>query len=198
MLTWHCKHCDELWQLLGITLGKLEASSLAGCTFCTILLKGICAFANDADARLSVKAQYALDTDSFEMLSANTTFFPKVDRDCLMIGCDADRFFLEIFTEAPRLADTVPNQAANSQWKHMRAATSVSDATSSDTAFRRATEWLRSCDYTHIKCAPRTPKSAPGRLLDILHHPPKLVQGPRTNKYACLSHCWGGHQPLQT
>ena len=116
MLTWHCKHCDELSQLLGITLGELEASSLAGCTFCPILLKGICAFANDADARLSVKAQYALDTDSFEMLSANTTFFHKVDRNCLMIGCDADRFFLEISTEAPQLADTMSNQAANSQW----------------------------------------------------------------------------------
>ncbi|KAF7933629.1 uncharacterized protein EAE98_003338 [Botrytis deweyae] len=76
-------------------------------------------------------------------------------------------------------------------------------------------EWIANCDSQHTKCAFRTNGNAfPTRVLDVcqlrresgivvlvektdasFHNPETAASKQR---YATLSHCWGGHQPLQT
>ncbi|KAH0536170.1 hypothetical protein FGG08_006934 [Glutinoglossum americanum] len=66
---------------------------------------------------------------------------------------------------------------------------------------------LTTCTQSHPKCIQPPHPSLPKRLLQITNHPNNNTQ-PMTRlietipshsgKYATLSHCWGGHQPLKT
>jgi hypothetical protein len=77
--------------------------------------------------------------------------------------------------------------------------------TDSDETFSTIEEWLAECDTQHPNCTLYTQRdtgSRPKRLLSVHAGPgqPITLEEP-TNpsiQYACLSHCWGGHQTLRT
>jgi hypothetical protein len=84
---------------------------------------------------------------------------------------------------------------------------SISGDTGSDESFRMAFKWFETCIKEHTTLCPKliTEMGAPPlpcRVLDVeacASQDVKLVEtdGLRGH-YACLSHCWGGEQPLKT
>jgi hypothetical protein len=83
----------------------------------------------------------------------------------------------------------------------------ISGFTGSQEAFRQISKWLEECFIKHKYMCPSTlsrdgPPTLPFRVLEI---PPSESQGVRlletrgqTGYWACISHCWGGQQPLVT
>ena len=189
-LSLHCKHCDELNLLLGINLDELEDSARSGCTFCNVLLRAIKAFANNANARACIHEQYGIIITNFPEMNAQTRFHPAVDTNFLSIGCEGNKFYLEVYSPEPQ--NSTP-------WKHMRSAKAISGNTSSDAAFEEAQKWLEHCEKAHGRCKLNASGQYPDRILDISRNQVKLreVVG-LDSRYACLSHCWGSCQPLRT
>ncbi|KAF2787240.1 HET-domain-containing protein [Melanomma pulvis-pyrius CBS 109.77] len=81
----------------------------------------------------------------------------------------------------------------------------VSISTESEAAFEQVATWFLSCLNTHRGfCSTMyTNRLLPYRILDLgsggLTGKIMLRETQsQIGKYACLSHCWGGHQPLQT
>ncbi|KAF2121226.1 heterokaryon incompatibility protein-domain-containing protein, partial [Lophiotrema nucula] len=77
--------------------------------------------------------------------------------------------------------------------------------TGSEAAILQARKWLFTCLQLHSSlCSTMAEVNPrlPTRLLEIdrqSESPVKLCESKYyDNKYACLSHCWGGHQPLKT
>jgi hypothetical protein len=84
---------------------------------------------------------------------------------------------------------------------------SISGDTSSDESFCTAFKWFETCIKEHKTLCPRliTEKGAPPlpcRVLDVEACASQDVRLVETDgcrgHYACLSHCWGGEQPLKT
>lgn len=197
--TLHCNSCEELNLRPVRTLSSLLASSNTGCTFCSVLLSGIEAFANNPLARSSVKDLYGVEVGPFGQLDQETKFTPQCDEHCLTIGWAKGTFRLEIYSLATTPDTASQNGSQSTPWRHMRSATHVAGSTSSDEAFRRGQSWLETCTKLHTKCNDiRSPRLPPRRILDISNDRVRLLHDHKPEKYACLSHCWGGHQPLQT
>ena len=198
-LVLHCKDCANLNFLLSTTIAELKTSAQVGCTFCNLILKGIEAFLSESDAQVSIQAgiqaDYGCDIPPLAQTSADKMFHPQVDPNILIvgltIGSEATLFYLEIYSpETPN--GNSKAKRSSSPWKHMRSATSISGATASATAFAQAQRWLRACERSHEQCPPQVSKTFPGRILDISHGKVRLRREIKTDKYACLSHCWGG------
>lgn len=72
--------------------------------------------------------------------------------------------------------------------------------TGSDEAFERAKYWIKECT-THADCGGGLPTTLPARVLDLGENDSSIIvklhiTGKETSelaRYACLSHCWGGH-----
>ncbi|KAF7562106.1 hypothetical protein G7046_g2032 [Stylonectria norvegica] len=67
-----------------------------------------------------------------------------------------------------------------------------------------ARKWLNECVTGHSACSTRKTQNAilPARVLGVQPNQEndvylRVTKGDR-GSYACLSHCWGGHQPLKT
>ncbi|KAI0881269.1 heterokaryon incompatibility protein-domain-containing protein [Annulohypoxylon maeteangense] len=72
----------------------------------------------------------------------------------------------------------------------------------SERFFKRALQFVQQCDLNH-SCLPQDKTSLlPTRVVDIgksgLDDVKLLSTEGRKGRYICLSHCWGGHQPIQT
>lgn len=69
-------------------------------------------------------------------------------------------------------------------------------------SFSQAAEWIKECTGSHeTTCLGISETSLPTRVLDIgrTPHDIRLVEtNGSVGKYTCLSHCWGGKQPLTT
>jgi hypothetical protein len=81
----------------------------------------------------------------------------------------------------------------------------LSSSTEISTCANIVRQWLKSCDELHPKCVlSRKPKWLPTRLLDLRnvekHRYINLVLPDSTwthERYATLSHCWGGSSPVK-
>jgi hypothetical protein len=83
----------------------------------------------------------------------------------------------------------------------------ISGYTGSDQAFRTAYKWLEECVKGHSSLCPplvtsQGPPQLPFRVLDVSPSDSQSVRLLETEGkvgyWACLSHCWGGKQPLIT
>lgn len=78
----------------------------------------------------------------------------------------------------------------------------VFECSDSPAVFECIQAWLQRCDSEHEPCRARNTQhnSFPTRLLDVGGDEVRLVESTRDQQvtYACLSHCWGGHQPIRT
>jgi hypothetical protein len=62
-----------------------------------------------------------------------------------------------------------------------------------------ARNWLEICDSDHELCRTEGPESLPTRVLDVSTSTVQLVSGAgKTERYNCLSHCWGTKPVLET
>ncbi|CZR70193.1 uncharacterized protein PAC_20094 [Phialocephala subalpina] len=70
----------------------------------------------------------------------------------------------------------------------------------SEENFTLARKWMETCDESHDKCAKPEAGIAPTRLLEVDEATVRLrVTAPgESPRWAALSYCWGGPQPLQT
>lgn len=77
---------------------------------------------------------------------------------------------------------------------------------SSDAAFEQAEKWLAECHSKHPRCQASISRFLPNRVLDVdVPGRPSIIRLVSTNtvlpperKYAALSYCWGGPQPITT
>jgi hypothetical protein len=71
-----------------------------------------------------------------------------------------------------------------------------------DECFDLAKSWLKTCTRDHKVCSDLSPPPSPTRLIDVGLSSSiiKLIDAGKgfTEKYAALSHCWGGKVSLQT
>jgi len=84
---------------------------------------------------------------------------------------------------------------------------SVQGDTGSRQSFQIIKDWLVTCLTTHTSLC-STPNAEdgasalPDRVIELSPGMPLRIRlvdtGNRKERYACLSHCWGGRQPLQT
>ena len=77
----------------------------------------------------------------------------------------------------------------------------ISSSGGSDTCLSLARQWLDSCTTSrdkHAQCIPPADTELPTRVIDVeemrLFCPPPGTIG----RWASLSHCWGGSQPVKT
>jgi len=74
--------------------------------------------------------------------------------------------------------------------------------TSSPAAMDKIRGWIENCDRSHEDCKLTTLPPLPTRVLDVGPQNDGMIHLYETNEeseqYICLSHCWGGHQPLKT
>ena len=75
----------------------------------------------------------------------------------------------------------------------------------SDRSFAMAREWIKECNLNHEKCPKLDQRPLPTRVLEILSHSTAQDMCVRLHtsrgqrgKYAALSYCWGGPQPVTT
>ncbi|KAK4124810.1 HET-domain-containing protein, partial [Parathielavia appendiculata] len=69
----------------------------------------------------------------------------------------------------------------------------------------RVRDWIEKCERRHEDCRLAEPSPLPTRVLDVgaqedqeFHLSLYETTSGETGQYICLSHCWGGHQPLKT
>ncbi|OTA77138.1 hypothetical protein M434DRAFT_255034 [Hypoxylon sp. CO27-5] len=128
---------------------------------------------------------------------------------------DGRRFEIEFFTLED---DSCPCPDA---WDDVPTTSRTSSETSSEEAFAKACKWLEDCEdefhgtevpegedpelYEHFCASPweALPQAAtlPTRVVDVGRHDGriKLIEGNgRTQRYLCLSHCWGKQQIITT
>lgn len=78
----------------------------------------------------------------------------------------------------------------------------VFECSDSPAVFECIQDWLQRCDLEHEPCRAGNTQdgSFPTRLLDVEGDDIRLIEttGRREVTYVCLSHCWGGHQPIRT
>ncbi|KAF2735106.1 HET-domain-containing protein, partial [Polyplosphaeria fusca] len=59
--------------------------------------------------------------------------------------------------------------------------------------------WIDTCATKHQRCPSGEPRTLPTRVIDVFQDPPKLIDSAGMHeRYACLSHCWGGLTPCKT
>ncbi|KAI1456444.1 heterokaryon incompatibility protein-domain-containing protein [Annulohypoxylon moriforme] len=72
----------------------------------------------------------------------------------------------------------------------------------SERFFERALRFIRQCDLNHSCLLKHNTSLLPTRVVDIgergFDDMKVLSTNGRKGRYICLSHCWGGHQPIQT
>ncbi|KAI0426213.1 heterokaryon incompatibility protein-domain-containing protein [Xylaria sp. FL1042] len=72
----------------------------------------------------------------------------------------------------------------------------------SERAFEKARQWLKTCCNKHSGCSSSKGKPLPTRVIDVSSDKLRLVdtraEGLKHDKYATLSYCWGGPQPVTT
>ena len=70
--------------------------------------------------------------------------------------------------------------------------------TDSDASFQQIERWLDKCNTIHSTCWTDTPKQLPTRVLDVGQDGDAFVRLYETSgeseRYICLSHCWGGYK----
>ncbi|KAM7208226.1 Heterokaryon incompatibility protein (HET) domain containing protein [Naviculisporaceae sp. PSN 640] len=73
---------------------------------------------------------------------------------------------------------------------------------SSPAALVKIREWIEECDCNHESCTLEEPATLPTRVINVGMEDDKQIElyesSGEVERYVCLSHCWGGHQPLQT
>jgi hypothetical protein len=108
---------------------------------------------------------------------------------CIRFGFDP-QVQLEVYTTAEQ----------SHLWPDFCVLSEMSGNTDSNSSFNRALQWLDECTSTHDVCnASSGDQPMPRRLIDITTDKPKLIEDHGlVGRYVCLSHCWGGHQPLRT
>lgn len=78
----------------------------------------------------------------------------------------------------------------------------VFECSDSPAVFECIQAWLRQCDMEHDSCDASSLQDVllPTRLLDVGGNHIRLLETTKhqRGKYLCLSHCWGGHQPIRT
>jgi hypothetical protein len=71
----------------------------------------------------------------------------------------------------------------------------ISGDTGGSAAIQRAKDWIQKCGAEHKNCSIETRK-LPNRVLDINADRVRLYETDHEiERYACLSHCWGGSRP---
>jgi len=117
----------------------------------------------------------------------------------------------ELFSPSSKLAgvdvDDLPNKSVASNDPNIPQARDITGDTGSKQSFDVIRGWLDTCLETHkslcsiantMEGGPRLPD----RVIEVSLGTPRRIRlidtGNRRERYACLSHCWGGQHPLQT
>ena len=82
----------------------------------------------------------------------------------------------------------------------------ISGDTGSRESFKTIRGWLDTCTAAHKNlCSPHVEAGysrLPDRVIEVSLDTPRMIRlvdtGNKRERYACLSHCWGGQYPLQT
>ena len=99
------------------------------------------------------------------------------------------------------------NLDIDAPWTSFKVQTNISESTGSNEAFQYASKLLQTCLRDHLHCRDNQHSPLLRRVLDLK----ELALGPTHNDtsvrlyeskgqsaaYSCLSHCWGGIQPLK-
>ncbi len=86
-------------------------------------------------------------------------------------------------------------------WRYIKPTTAISSDTGSDKAFCTLRGWLKDCTASHDACQRYVrPSKLPRRVVEIIGpNDVKLrVDSTELAHYACVSHCWGGDDFIQT
>jgi hypothetical protein len=86
-------------------------------------------------------------------------------------------------------------------WPSVRVGTTTSGNTFSTDSFSVVEKWLQRCQDNHASCRGALTQSNPRRVLDLETIQPDVVlcePPPETEKYVCLSHCWGHSRIVTT
>ena len=73
--------------------------------------------------------------------------------------------------------------------------------TSQPSSLERVKVWIKNCTENHRACGSGEMRPLPTRVLDLFGKNQTILLHESMNgmgKYACLSHCWGGSQPITT
>lgn len=77
----------------------------------------------------------------------------------------------------------------------------VEESTHSDKSLEQARSWILNCASSHPGCAPDVPSLLPTRVIDVGTNDLDIrlyETAGESNRYICLSHCWGRSQILVT
>ncbi|KAK0724585.1 heterokaryon incompatibility protein-domain-containing protein [Lasiosphaeris hirsuta] len=87
-------------------------------------------------------------------------------------------------------------------WRIVQSEMSSASAVGSPEHNLQILKWISQCRETHPLCSEPVTRYYPTRLIDIgcSHNDICLAETDSSTRgqYLCLSHCWGGHQPLTT
>ncbi|CAH0057394.1 unnamed protein product [Clonostachys solani] len=166
------------------TFEALEAEVQRGCDKCTVIYKGTQLYRPEFEGRSN--GAYIHQTDSGITCSIQR----KLQKGEMSVSPVDLRFF--------RAADQP------CQWLPALHHPQVRPNTNCPETFQQLRDWISTCDKDHEVCLVSSTVSLPTRILDLggtdeEHADAKLRNGQNeSGRYATLSHCWGGYQPLKT
>ncbi|RYP49337.1 hypothetical protein DL768_004962 [Monosporascus sp. mg162] len=178
--------CGKGGILYSATVEQLIEGEGAGCSLCEILRRAVITHAPGRSSDEVISICHGLGI--YEMIVG------KYDDNRVKISVyghhrpDAPlRYWYEAKGIKETPADTVADIIGN---------------TSSPAAMVKIRGWIETCDRSHKDCKLTTPQPLPTRVLDVAPKNDGMIHLYETNEeteqYICLSHCWGGHQPLKT
>ncbi|PSN70746.1 HET-domain-containing protein, partial [Corynespora cassiicola Philippines] len=112
------------------------------------------------------------------------------------------------FPPAPKLEVFIQQSTNNPSYNVIPVSTPIPASTSPEATIDRVADWLKTCLLNHSPLCPGAPtpstvSTLPRRVLHVgtPSNPEIRLATPAPGEkglYICLSHCWGGHQPLRT
>ncbi|PWI63995.1 hypothetical protein PCL_00829 [Purpureocillium lilacinum] len=181
----NCFGCKARFQEGWSNVAQLRKLAEDGCSYCSLLHRGLHQLDPDVEKRLGRDAKIRFKRGPNQMFVYND---PNGS-----LGYRPDLSDTELQFEFYREGDNRHNHEPGGN-------------TSSGTSHGRAYRWIRKCTTEHTLCGAGEPSQLPTRIIDIGMHlteqpskvwlrepPPEL-----RDRYVALSHCWGGEQPLKT
>ncbi|KAJ6441087.1 Activating signal cointegrator 1 complex subunit 2 [Purpureocillium lavendulum] len=181
-----CFGCQSRFQERWCSVAQLERLAEEGCSYCSLLHKGLHELDPDIKERLGHDAQIRFKRSPDEMHVYNDPNGSLGHRPDL----EAVDLQFEYYSESDKRNYYQPT-----------------GDTSSDISYGRAYWWVDNCTKQHKLCGAGEPTQLPTRIIDLgvkdakepltrvwLREPPRDLKA----RYAALSHCWGGDIPLKT
>jgi Heterokaryon incompatibility protein (HET) len=182
-----CKVCCGTGAILTtVTVERLIEGEGAGCSLCEILRRAVITHAPGQSSDEGISLCHGLGI--YEMVVG------KYDDNQVKIsvyGHDRPDAPLRSVYEAKGIKETPADTVAD-----------IIGNTSSPAAMDKIRGWIENCGRSHEDCKLTTSPPLPTRVLDVGPQKDGMIHLYETNEeteqYICLSHCWGGHQPLKT